>query len=174
MYCTNYLPKDTIGIIPPMGYRNNNQSVFAHKLLSYTAEKNEIYIQHARNGGEKRVGNYFLDGYHEETHTAFEVHGCFWHGCPRCYARDTVNQVKGKTMQELHHSTVKKIEYLKRHGYNVVEAWECDVNRELKQNEDMKHYFEHYHIADPLNPRHALYGGRTIASKLYHCCQGDE
>jgi G:T-mismatch repair DNA endonuclease (very short patch repair protein) len=21
-----------------------------------------------------------LDGYHEETHTAYEVHGCFWHG----------------------------------------------------------------------------------------------
>ena len=73
VYRTNYLPKDTIGIIPPMGYcPKNNQSVFAHKRLSYTADKNEIYIQHARNGGEKRVGNYLLDGYHEETHTAFE------------------------------------------------------------------------------------------------------
>ena len=73
VYRTNYLPKDTIGIIPPMGYcPKNNQSVFAHKWLSYTADKNEIYIQHARNGGEKRVGNYLLDGYHEETHTAFE------------------------------------------------------------------------------------------------------
>ena len=44
------------------------------------AERNEIYIQHARNGGEKRVGQYLLDGYHEETHTAYEAHGCFWHG----------------------------------------------------------------------------------------------
>ena len=67
-----------------------------------------------------------------------------------------------------------KIEYLKRQVYNVVEVWECDVNRELKQNEDMKNYFEHYHMVDPLNPRHALYGGRTNASKLYHCRQGDE
>ena len=108
VYRTNYLPKDTIGIIPPMGYNpKNNQSVFAHKWLSYTADKDEIYIQHARNGGEKREGNYIIDGYHEEeTHTAFEVHGCFWHGCPRCYTRDTVNPVNGKTMQELHHCTV--------------------------------------------------------------------
>ena len=150
VYRTNYLPKDTIGIIPPMGYRNNNQSVFAHKWLSYTADKNEIYIQHARNGGEKREGDYLLDGYHKETHTAFEVHGCFWHGCPKCYARDTVNPVRGKTIQELHHSTVAKIEYLKRKGYNVVEVWECDVNRELKQNEEMMHYFDHYHMVDPL------------------------
>ena len=55
-----------------------------------------------------------------------------------------------------------------------MEVWECDVNRELKQNEDMKHYFDHYHIAEALEPRHALYGGRTTAAKLYHFCQGDE
>ena len=49
-------------------------------LLPLLPERNEIYIQHARNGGEKRIGRYLLDGYHEETHTAYEIHGCFWHG----------------------------------------------------------------------------------------------
>ena len=98
----------------------------------------------------------------------------FWHGCPRCYARDTVNPVNGKTMQELHCSTVEKIEHLRRQGYNVVEIWECDVNRELNNDEDMKYYFDHYHIADPLEPRDALYGGRANAAKLYNRCQGDE
>ena len=157
VYRTNYLPKDTIAIIPPLGYcPKNKQSLFAHKWLSYTAEKNETYIQHARNGGKKRVGPYLLDGYHQETHTVYEVHGCFWHGCPRCYARDTVNPVNGKTTQELHCSTVEKIEYLRRQGYNVVEIWECDVNRELNNDEDMKYYFDHYHIADSLEPRDAL------------------
>ena len=175
VYRTNYLPKDTIGIIPPMGYTpKKKQSLFAHKWLSYTAEKREIHIQHARNGGEKRVGDNYLDGYHEKTHTAYEVQGCFWHGCPKCYARDTINVYNRKTMQELHCSTVEKIEYLKRHGYNVVEVWECDVRRELKQNEEMKYYFDHYHIAEPPEPRHALYGGRTNAAKLRHYCQGDE
>ena len=48
------------------------QSLFAHKWLSYTAKKNETHTQHARNGGEKRVGLYLLDGYHQETHTAYE------------------------------------------------------------------------------------------------------
>ena len=62
-------------------------------------------------------------------------------------------------MQELHCSTVEKIEYLGHQGYNVVEIWECNVNRELEQNEDMKYYFDHYHIAELLEPRHALYGG---------------
>ena len=124
VYRTNYLPKDTTAIIPPLGYSpKNNQSLFAHKWLSYTAEKNETYIQRARNGSEKRVGPYLLHGYHQETHTACEVHDCFWHGCPRCYARDTVNSVSGKTMQELHCSTVEKTEYLKCKGYTTL--WKC-------------------------------------------------
>ena len=76
----------------------------------------------------------------------YEVHDCFWHGCPRCYARDTVNPVSGKTMQELHCSTVEKIEYLRRQGYKVVEIWECDVNRELNNDEDMKHSVDHLFI----------------------------
>ena len=55
-----------------------------------------------------------------------------------------------------------------------MEVWECDVNRELNNDADLKHYLEYCHIADPLEPRHVLYGGRTNAAKLYHCCQGDE
>ena len=38
----------------------------------------------------------------------------------------------------------------------------------------MKYYFDHYHTADLLHPRHALYDGRTIASKLHHRCQENE
>ena len=59
-----------------MGYTPKaKQSLIAHKWLSYLSEN-----QHARSGGEKRVGDYWLDGYCEEIHTAFEFHGCFWHG----------------------------------------------------------------------------------------------
>ena len=85
-----------------------------------------------------------------------------------------MNSVNRNTMDELYQATVKKTEYLKRNGYNVVEMWECTLNRELEEDEDMKHYFDHYHLTDPLEPRDALYGGRTNASKLYHRCEGDE
>ena len=51
--------------------------------------------------------------------------------------------------------------------------WECDVNREFSQNEDMKHYFDHYHIVDPLKLRHAD-GGQTNEARLYHRSQEDK
>ena len=56
------------------------QSNLAVKWLSYLMQENDIRIEHIRNGGEKRVGKYSLDGYCEEFHTAYEFQGCFWHG----------------------------------------------------------------------------------------------
>ena len=80
VYRTNFLEKDTIALFPRHQQLKRKQSHEALQWLSYTAEKEEIRIQHARNGGEKRVGNYYLDGYCEETHTAYEYQGCYWHG----------------------------------------------------------------------------------------------
>ena len=80
VYRTNFLKKDTIGIFSHDRQLKTNQSNTAVKWLSYIMEKEDIHIQHVRNGGEKRFGNYSLDGYCEETHTAYEFQGCFWHG----------------------------------------------------------------------------------------------
>ena len=80
VYRTKFLQKDTIALLPHHQQLKRKQSHEALQWLSYTAEKEEIRIQHARNGGEKRVGNYYLDGYCEETHTAYEYQGCYWHG----------------------------------------------------------------------------------------------
>ena len=84
VYRTNFLEKDTIAIFSHARQLKANQSNTAVKWLSYISEKEGILIQHVRNGGEKRVGNYSLDGYCEETHTAYEFQGCFWHGKDLC------------------------------------------------------------------------------------------
>ena len=80
VYRTKFLQKDTIALLPQHQQLKRKQSHEALQWLSYTAEKEGIRIQHARNGGEKRVGNYYLDGYCEETHTVYEYQGCYWHG----------------------------------------------------------------------------------------------
>ena len=80
VYCTKFLQKDTIALLPQKQQHKRKQSYEALQWLSYISEKEEIHIQHARNGGEKSVGNYSLDGYCEETHTVYEYQGCYWHG----------------------------------------------------------------------------------------------
>ena len=80
VYRTKFLKKDTIALLPQHQQLKRKQSHEALQWLSYTSEKEGIHMQHDRNGGEKRVGPYSLDGYCEETHTAYEYQGCYWHG----------------------------------------------------------------------------------------------
>ncbi len=77
-------------------------------------------------------------------------------------------------MHDLYVNTVRKMRYLKELGFNVVEMWECDLKRELRDNEEMRGYFEEHDLVDPLEPRDAFFGGRTNAAKLFHKCQGQE
>ena len=80
VYRTNFLKKDTIAVFQPDRQLKTKQSNMAVKWLSYKMEKEGIHIQHVRNGGENRIGKYSMDGYCQETHTAYEFQGCFWHG----------------------------------------------------------------------------------------------
>ena len=203
VYRTKFLKKDTIALLPQHQQLKRKQSHEALQWLSYTAEKEGIRMQHDRNGGEKRVGPYSLDGYCEETHTAYEYQGCYWHGknltcilnysihdnvkkkiykclfflgCPECYKkRDTQNPgADNKPMEELYKNTQNKIKYLKDRGFEVVEKWGCAFKKELKQNEELKQFVKDHGFIEPLQPRDAFFGGRTNASKLLHECQGDE
>ena len=80
VYRTNYLKKDTIAVFDHNRQLKIKQSNIAVKWLSWVAEKDEIDIEHVRNGGEKRIGKYSLDGYCEERNTVYEFQGCYWHG----------------------------------------------------------------------------------------------
>ena len=78
VYRTKFLKEDTIAVFTHERQLKTKQSNMAVKWLTYVAEKEDIHIQHVRNGGEKSVnGKYSLDGYCQETHTAYEFQGCF-------------------------------------------------------------------------------------------------
>ena len=85
-----------------------------------------------------------------------------------------MNPTSQKTMEQLYKDTVKKVNYLENHGFVVVQKWQCELEKELKEDEEMKQFFDQYEIVDPLQPRDAFYGGRTNATKLFHQCQGNE
>ena len=85
-----------------------------------------------------------------------------------------MNPISQKTMEQLYKDTMKKVDYLENHGFEVVQKWQCELEKELKEDEEMKQFFDEYEIVDPLQPRDAFYGGRTNATKLFHECQGHE
>ena len=71
IFPTMFLKKETIAIIPHVGYRKKaKQSAVAYRWLSYLAHQQGVYIQHGRNAGERRVRPYCLDGCCEDTRTA--------------------------------------------------------------------------------------------------------
>ena len=77
-------------------------------------------------------------------------------------------------MEQLYEDTMEKVCYLEKQGFEVKQMWECELVKEMEQDEDMAAYFEEYDIVDPLQPRDAFYGGRTNTAKLFHECQDDE
>ena len=68
-------------------YPETRCSFIAIKWLEWEAKQRGIHIHHARcgHGGERKILGARVDGYHPETKTVFQYHGCFWHGCKQCY-----------------------------------------------------------------------------------------
>jgi hypothetical protein len=63
---------------PANGYNpNETTSRKAEKWLKFLAESEGLHIQHAKNGGEKRIGKYKVDGYCGSKKRIYEFQGVF-------------------------------------------------------------------------------------------------
>ena len=124
-------------------YPEQTCSFVAIKWLEWEAKKRGIHIHHARcgHGGERQILGARVDGYHEETKTVFQFHGCLWHGCEKCYPEERQGLVMQKTRQgkvitrldtkkkpmnrkTAYELTLKRTQDLRQEGYRVVEKWE--------------------------------------------------
>ena len=124
-------------------YPEQTCSFVAIKWLEWEAKKRGIHIHHARcgHGGERQILGARVDGYHEETKTVFQFHGCLWHGCEKCYPEDRQGLVMQKTRQgkvitrlgtekqpmsrkTAYELTLMRTQFLRKEGYRVVEKWE--------------------------------------------------
>ena len=176
------LKEETIAIEPLKGWRGSrvNQSKKAMQWLYYKEEglakqgACQDRIKHVRNGGEQSVtcveGCYFVDGYDPQTQTVYEFNGCFWHGCPRCHpqnrhAKHAVNP--DRTMEELWRATLAKETALRLGGYTLEVMWECDWDDLTKHDPAVKQFLTKLQLVEPLQPRHAFFGGRTGAVALH-------
>ena len=131
------------------------------------------YIQHVGNASEYHVpGTTFpVDGFCQETNTVYEFHGCFWHGCPKCFPVRNEHHLRlcNRTMDDAHKKTQQKMKQLPAKGYRIEEMWECEWDHLKQTRSDVQAYVDSLQFVEPLNPHDAFYGGRTNTTKLYHC-----
>ncbi|HEC67148.1 MAG TPA: hypothetical protein ENI23_17865 [bacterium] len=85
--------------------------------LNMPKEDREYYI--------KKLG-IRVDAYVPETNTVYEFLGNYWHGNPEIFPAEEKNRVTKKTFGALHKKTLKRLESLRKAGYNVVHIWEND------------------------------------------------
>jgi hypothetical protein len=166
-----FLRPDTIGIIPAQGYRQEEKhSIKAMQWIKYLSTTEGVRIQHVRNSGEKEIGLYKVDGYYENENGqkyVLEFNGMFWHGYLHCYNASTVNPVNGMTMGDLYQLTMEKNRYLKPQGYIYVGKWECEFDREVRENDTLRNFVQQSEMINPLEPRNAFFGGRTVVFTLF-------
>lgn len=74
------------------------------------------------------IGNSYIkpDGFDPDTMTIYEFYGDYFHGNPRMYSSDTINQKSGKRCGDLYWATMKREEIIKKAGYKLVSIWESD------------------------------------------------
>ncbi len=86
-YSTYLMKPNSIGVISAHGYLGANRptSIQATEYFEYMNHfETNNRINHGRVGKEIKIGNYFVDGVDETTHTLYEVNGCIFHGHSVC------------------------------------------------------------------------------------------
>ena len=108
-------------------YNASNESI---QWLEYVAKHWNMTIHHAMSGhgGERWIGKRPVDGYNHKRKLVLQYHGCYWHGCPKCYPdRDKIIERGDRTREDLFQATMRRTAYLRKEGYKVIECWACEV-----------------------------------------------
>ena len=108
--------------------------------------------------GEKKIENFYVDGYDEVEDTIYEFLGCFYHGCPTCFDLNSYKKCE-KTFGRLNSKTSNRLNYLKMRCSRIIIMKECQYKNHAKQCHRV-----------PLKIRDTLYGGRTSPAVLYKGC----
>ena len=171
-YRRNFLPLNTIGIVPQGGYHGRGkQSYIALRWLDYESHKLGKKIHTIYTHREVTVLGRPVDGYVEIPgadgnieRRIYQFHGDWWHQCPIHFPPT------GDAGDNRYERTRRLSALFKREGYRVIEKWECQFKDELKNDPDTKAYFEAHPTTrtPPLVLRDALAGGRTSALRCYH------
>lgn len=69
---------------------------------------------------------YFADGYNPITKTVYEFYGDKWHGNPKIYDLNKIDNVMKISYKDAYNRTITRENILKNAGYNIVSIWESE------------------------------------------------
>lgn len=159
--------EELIGIVPiNMYHANKRQSFIAMKWLIYINKSNNIKLEAVLCNSKIHV-----DGFDVKEQRVYEFLGCYYHGCPKCFLnrRASLNG-GGETAEKRYNDTIHRMMLIENLGFNLTVMWECEFRSFLEDNTNINKNLDN----DPLllynflNPRDAVYGGRTEVFKQYH------
>ncbi|KAG8188728.1 hypothetical protein JTE90_023073 [Oedothorax gibbosus] len=96
------------------------------------------------------------------------VSRCLFHGCFLCYDANVVNPISRIKMGVLFRQTAEMTEKPRTAGYQVLEKWEHEFQKDKKSDPQLKPFLESHELQDRLNPRDAFFGGRSNAIQLFY------
>jgi hypothetical protein len=126
-----------------------------------------VPIQHIGNSEKEYFDQNtkrFLDGFSKYGNKVFQFHGCYFHGCPKCFAADAIHPTRNVPYGLLYEKTIAHSNELKKFykERNVYEIWECD----FKQQYQITQYDKD--LCNIILDREELfYGGRTEVFSAY-------
>jgi hypothetical protein len=165
VYMTLFMPAETIARVPGSGYDRSKYSYEGYEWLEYLRQYEGIKnIRHAMNGGEVKIGNFFVDGFADDT--VYEYYGCFFHGCKNCFDGQLCNPDTKKRLIQSYTMTMKRERWLRDNGYKVRSIWGCEWRKIKSDDPDVFERVKAMKLPKPLNPRDAFYGGRTETFKI--------
>ena len=167
IYRNEFLPTNTIGIVNETP--TDNYSIKSIKWLKYVSLKNNFNIVHACNGGEQAIQiggqRYKVDGYCKKSNSVFQFHGCFYHGCPKCYNGHEINEKTGIYMYILYQNTLRIENLIKSLGFNLITIWEHDFDNDREMKSTNLNTID---LVEPPKIRDSFFGGRCEPIKLLH------
>ena len=164
----NFLRKKCIGIIPATGYRGKvNQSLIGLVWLSEINKQLGGRLEYKCSlTGEKKILDRYVDRFYNNI--VYQFRGCFFHGCPNCFHPYDYNPVLNEKYCNLYSRTKNFTFKLENAGYRVIEKWECEfMNEKNIPKAEIERLKTKFLPFIPLEPRDALYGGRTSPACLF-------
>jgi hypothetical protein len=85
------------------------------------------------------------------------------HGCPKYFNSNSFNPLKKQTMGYLYKTCTERTRF-KSIVKQFIEIWECEWDRNVKENTELKDFYSNTDVIPALKPLDALFGGRTNAA----------